>query len=104
RLRPAAADVHRRPVRPELPPHPGARVGLWLLVGLGLDRRDDDRAARVLPLEALGLRWWAAVAFAQWVRHAPPPPRCEPNEERRTRGTRGCAESVTRTLRPSCLD
>jgi Mg2+ and Co2+ transporter CorA len=36
-------------------PHPGARVGLRLLVVLGVDHRHDDRPARVLPLEALDL-------------------------------------------------
>ena len=34
---------------------PELALGLRLLVVLGLDHRDDDRTARVLPLEALAL-------------------------------------------------
>jgi magnesium transporter len=52
----APAHVHRRPLRPELPPHPGAALGLRLLVELGPDHRDDDRAARDLPRDGLDRR------------------------------------------------
>ena len=55
RVAAARPDLHRRPLRPELPPHPGARLELRLLVVVGPDHRDDDRAARVLPLEALAV-------------------------------------------------
>ena len=55
RLSAARADVHRRPLRPELPPHARAALDVGLLVVVGLDHRHDDRAARVLPLEALDL-------------------------------------------------
>src|SRR5207247_8152489 len=55
RVRAPRPDLHRRPLRPELPPHPGARLELRLLVGLGLDRRYVDPADPLLPLEEVDL-------------------------------------------------
>src|SRR4029077_890631 len=46
----ARPDLHRRALRTEFPPHPGAQVGLRLLVELGLDHLHDDPPARLLPL------------------------------------------------------
>ncbi len=56
RLAPAPPDVHRRPLRPELPqPFPGTRVAVGLRVVVGTDRPHDPRAARLLPLEEVDL-------------------------------------------------
>jgi Mg2+ and Co2+ transporter CorA len=53
----APADVHRRPVRPELPPPlPGARLAVGICVVVGPDRRNNAPPARVLPLEEVALR------------------------------------------------
>ena len=59
---PPRPDLHRRPLRPELPPHARSSVGLRLLVVVGLDRRHDDHPARVLPLEGLDRRRPARAA------------------------------------------
>ena len=55
RVAAAPPDVHRRPLRPELPPHARARLVVRVLVVVGLDHRHDDRAARLLPLEEVDL-------------------------------------------------
>src|SRR5205085_1004210 len=56
RFDPPRADVHRRALRAELPPHPRARLELRLLVELGLDRLHDHPPTRVLPLAGLDRR------------------------------------------------
>ncbi len=49
-------DVHRRPVRPELPaPLPGDPLAAGVPVVMGADRGDDVPPALVLPAEALDL-------------------------------------------------
>ena len=64
RVDPAAADLHRRAVRPELRPHPRAALGAGLRVLVGADRRHDDRAALVLPPEGLDRPMSAPLEFA----------------------------------------
>src|SRR5262249_20352917 len=55
RVAAARPHVHRRPLRPELRPHPRAEMALGLLVVVGPDRRHDDRPAHLLPFQALAL-------------------------------------------------
>ena len=55
RLAPPPADVHRRPLRPELRAHARAALALRLRVLVGPDRRHDRRAAVVVPTQELGL-------------------------------------------------
>src|SRR5262249_28207948 len=62
RLGPARADLHRRALRAELPPHPRACLGIRLLVELGLDHLHDRPAACVLPVARLDRRWPASPA------------------------------------------
>src|SRR5205823_4136052 len=72
RLRAPPPHLHRRPLRPELPPYPRAALELRVLVGLGLDPRNDGDPARVLPLARLGRRRSARAAEAAAAPHARP--------------------------------